>query len=36
MGSTLVYKIFKTLHEAVEFSNKSIKNEDLYEIVKVD
>jgi hypothetical protein len=36
MGDTVVCKFFKTLHEAVEFSNKSVKSTDLYEIIKVD
>jgi len=36
MGSHVVFKFFKTLTEAVEFSNKRVRREDTIEIVKVD
>ena len=35
MGNYLVFKIFKTLSEAVDFSNKRVGLNQLYEIVKV-
>jgi hypothetical protein len=36
IGGTLACKLFKTLHSAVEFSIKSVKTDNLYEIVKVN
>jgi hypothetical protein len=37
MGSgNLTCRLFKTLHEAIEFSIKSVKTDNLYEIIKVD
>lgn len=35
-GNHRVCKIFKTLTEAVEFSNTKVGINDVYEIVKVD
>ena len=35
-GGTLSCKVFKTFHEAIEFSIKSVKADNLYEIIKVD
>ena len=35
-AGTLTCRLFETFHEAIQFSIKTVKADNLYEIVKVD